>query len=521
MVYVSIAPQASHSMQVLPQGAESFAQPPGQMVWLAPLQQNDLVQPFTPAFAYPSTFSERLADGPGECYSTPSDWPGEGCSTPSDLGAEPPSSSNIFQHHFVGYPPLQLLMDQQVQEQVQEQPHNYFESFVGQPPIQCYMPQDMQYGMGAEMPHQEMDVEVTHYEVGSDTPRSFDDAVWAPFDVATTATSEGQGVELHEIEEEVMAETAGGANSFELTKSTLRRRRRQRAQARLGLTAEVAAAATEQEGVPPEERVAELLALLRAGGDAQRSTVARFRRLAFDSQCSSRVAQIALEEASASEAVILLRALRGNVREAMRSMFANYVVQRAVELLPTAVTNFIPQELLGIGADVARHRFGCRIFCRLLEHGSLDDAFTNALLEEVLAEVDVLARHTYGNFVIRHCLEFGHPLHRRSIAAALCENLVETARDQSGSRVIETALEFCEDTDKGHIAETLLANPDELISLSTDPLGRHVVKALLRTPGGWQRSVADTLSPAIAGLRKSKQGRPVIQALSAFAGTKS
>merc|ERR1712125_28865 len=82
-----------------------------------------------------------------------------------------------------------------------------------------------------------------------------------------------------------------------------------------------------------EEQATELLMLLRAGSEAQRSAVVRFRRFAFDSQSSSRVAQFALEEATANEGTLLFRALSGHVREAIKSMFANYVVQRAVELL--------------------------------------------------------------------------------------------------------------------------------------------------------------------------------------------
>lgn len=230
------------------------------------------------------------------------------------------------------------------------------------------------------------------------------------------------------------------------------------------------------------------------------------------------MAQLALEEAGTEEAVVLLKALRGHVLEAAKSMYANYVIQRAVELLPNSATSFIAQELFGIGAEVACHRFGCRIFCRLLEHGSLEEHFKHMLLEEVLADTDALSRHAYGNFVIRHCLEFGHSYHRHHIGATLCTNLAETARDLNGSRVIESALDFCETTEKQAIAETLLADPEQLHSLATDPFGRHVVKALLRTPGDWQERIAVILRPAKRTLKESKNGRPVLQALQAFEG---
>merc|ERR1712232_563402 len=130
--------------------------------------------------------------------------------------------------------------------------------------------------------------------------------------------------------------------------------------------------------------------------------------------------------------------------------------------------------------------------------------------------------HVYGNFVIRHCLEFGTRRHRHWIAAALrTANTVEVARDQHGSRVIESTLDFCETSDKLAIARTLLVDPNQLISLATDPMGRHVVRPLLRTPGEWQRPVASTLGAAMQSLRASRQSRPVLQALGAFEGTKA
>merc|ERR1712217_385112 len=195
----------------------------------------------------------------------------------------------------------------------------------------------------------------------------------------------------------------------------------------------------------------------------------------------------------------------------------NYVMQRAIELLPNESTNFIPRELLGVGKEVARHRFGCRILCRLLEHGSLEEASKNALLEEVLADTRDLSLHAYGNFVIRHCLEFGHSWHRHSIATALCAtNLVETAKDQNGSYVVESAVEFCDMTDKESIAAALLSNPDQLYSLATDNYGRHAIKALLRTSGAWQEQIAVILRPSMQALKGSRQGKPVLQALQAY-----
>merc|ERR1712176_400706 len=112
-------------------------------------------------------------------------------------------------------------------------------------------------------------------------------------------------------------------------------------------------------------------------------------------QVSSRAAQLAIEEAQGADQALLVSAMHGHVREAVRSMYANYVLQKIVEVMPHRTIGFIMQELLGGGREVARHPFGCRIFCRLLEHASLD-AHLCALLDEVLADASALCKHAYG-----------------------------------------------------------------------------------------------------------------------------
>jgi hypothetical protein len=346
------------------------------------------------------------------------------------------------------------------------------------------------------------------YQDGVETVWGGDVAAWIPGPATTPFDSEDQATQqlyLQEPEESYIC----------VSNSTLRRRRRQRAAAR---TASMVFDEEDQDGKSSTMQSRELLEQIRVGGEASRCAVARFQRLAFSSQETCRVAQLALEEASPNEAAVLLKGLRGHVRDAIKSMFCNYVLQRAIELLPTESTIFITQELAGVGSDVARHRFGCRILCRLLEHGSLEESSKCVLLEEVLADTGALACHAFGNFVIRHCLEFGLPWHRHLIAAGLCTNVVETAKDQNGSHVVESAVEFCAMADTQIFADMLLSDPDQLSSLATDNYGRHVVKALLRTAGVWQEPIAVILRRSLQPLRKSKQGTPVLQALEAFEG---
>jgi len=451
LICVAVAPQTSQAIGLAPQASQTMAVAPGQMVFMTPFSHGGGVVPSMPSGLYQGSGAEFEGLGLG--------WP---------LPVGFPCESVAMQPM---QPPIQFSM-----EPVWEPPRN-----------------------------------IQQHQNAVEFAWSGDAAAWTR-GAATIFDSDAQATEqwFGEPEEEQM-ETGTNTDQWGISASTLRRRRRQRAAARVP-----EAVSGEQEVKPPVEQSLELVMQVRAGGEASRSAASRFRRLAFSNQESCRVAQLALEEATPNEAVMLLNGLRGHVRDALKSMFCNYVLQRAVELLPNESTNFIPHELIGIGKEVACHRFGCRILCRLLEHGSLEEASKQALLEEVLADTDSLSRHAYGNFVLRHLLEFGHPWHQHSIATALCTNIVETAKDQNGSHVVESAVEFCETADKHAIADALLSDPDEVRSLATDNYGRHAVKALLKTPGVWQEHIAAILSPSKRALKESKQGRPVLQALQAF-----
>merc|ERR1712151_274397 len=138
-----------------------------------------------------------------------------------------------------------------------------------------------------------------------------------------------------------------------------------------------------------------LLSKLKAGGSDAAAALSEIRgsvrRLAFD-RGGCRVVQLALEMASHQERAELVAELHGYVRRAITSPHANYVIQKIIEVMPLPLSSFIISELCGHGSEVSRHRYGCRIICRLVEHlGSY--AKTVDLIEEILKDAGELCRH--------------------------------------------------------------------------------------------------------------------------------
>jgi len=269
--------------------------------------------------------------------------------------------------------------------------------------------------------------------------------------------------------------------------------------------------------VQAQEIANNLMEQLHAGDFARKSAVASFERLAFTSKITSRAAQIILQQTSMTDAAALATGLRGHVRSAVQSKHANHVVQKITEVMPVARAGFIVDELTGFGQEVARHCFGCRVLCRILEHLSPNDSSTIQLVEEVFTDLDDLLSHSFGSFVVRHLLEFGLPDHRHRVVEALRKDVFGFGRHKFGSHVVEAALRHASPDDQKVLVGQLLANKEQLMALAANQFGRHVVRALLEMPGNLKKDAVKALRPNEGQLKSSRYGKSVLQALRAAA----
>merc|ERR1719410_1170458 len=91
------------------------------------------------------------------------------------------------------------------------------------------------------------------------------------------------------------------------------------------------------------------------------------------------------------------------------------------------------------GRRLARHRYGCRIFCRMLEYMERIPACVE-LFDDVLKEAAQLSRHQFGHYVMKSVLEYGQPQQRSCVVKALNLEWSALANHSHGSRVIQKAL---------------------------------------------------------------------------------
>merc|ERR550525_68878 len=175
-----------------------------------------------------------------------------------------------------------------------------------------------------------------------------------------------------------------------------------------------------------------------------------------------------------------------------------------------AHTNFVIEELRGHGASIAKHRFGCRVLCRLLEYSNGSASLAELLENEVLQHAHVLACHPFAHYVIEEVLEFGCPEHRAQTAAALRDSVSDLAQHRHASHVVESALQFCSIEDQRALADRILA--DGIVSLAQCRFGARVVDAILRLPAeGPKGACRQKLRAGAAQLQETKHGLRVLR----------
>jgi len=190
-----------------------------------------------------------------------------------------------------------------------------------------------------------------------------------------------------------------------------------------------------------------------------------------------RLVQLALET-GCHEAALLTKELHGHVQEAAVSPHANYVIQKVVSTLTWAASSFVCRELAHSCARLARHRYACRIFCRLQEFCGNRD-LTLQLIDELLVEAEDLCRHNFGHHVVQSVLEHGHEKHRKVVANILKADLLSFAKHRNASYLVEKALSYCAVEDQRALLSQL-GRTDVIVELARSQFGCYVAKSLLQ-----------------------------------------
>lgn len=224
-----------------------------------------------------------------------------------------------------------------------------------------------------------------------------------------------------------------------------------------------------------------------------------------------REVQHALDSAQNEEdRIAIAMELKGHVGEALRCPHANHVLQKCIISMRPQVSQFIVEELLasGIALQAARHKYGCRIVQRILEH--CPPWQVKGLSEVLLGELGPVARHPYGNYVAQHMLLHGTSQHRLMLCEALSRDIRGMGADPYGCAVVSAALAHGPHEGQVLLARTLLKEPALLVFMACSRHGHVAAKMTLQVLTNEELQLArKVLSAEAKVIAASRYGRMV------------
>jgi len=183
------------------------------------------------------------------------------------------------------------------------------------------------------------------------------------------------------------------------------------------------------------------------------------------------------------------------------------VLQKCIGVLRPQESQFIIDELRLAGiSKAARHRFGCRVLQRLLEHCTAQQL--QEVVEELLLDASVLCNHIYGHYVLQHLLEHGSDSQVQRLSLILIGQMPAVATDIYGVAVVGTALSQAGPEEQASLVSILLSTPGLLLSMASSRHGHLAAKqALVHAQEKERRAALLELAARQESLKSSRYGR--------------
>merc|ERR1712054_7941 len=192
--------------------------------------------------------------------------------------------------------------------------------------------------------------------------------------------------------------------------------------------------------------------------------------------------QDALKAEGADEVkAALIAKLETFVAAAWKCPNAHHVLQCALQVGRMSDTRFIIDEMLPDVLKSARHKYGCRVHQRILEHG--EPRKVAELVEALLSHADVLCRDENGKYVMEKIMEHEANVqkeHKSRLVQILLGNWFDLIEDENAPTVIQKVLEFGTLEQFSDMLEAFSARPESLYIMSSTRFGYNAAEAFLK-----------------------------------------
>ncbi|UKZ54767.1 hypothetical protein TrVGV298_008579 [Trichoderma virens] len=214
---------------------------------------------------------------------------------------------------------------------------------------------------------------------------------------------------------------------------------------------------------------------------------------------------------------IMVHELLRRIPETVIHRYACHVWQKLFELRwtesPPQIMKFVNESLRGMWHEVALGETGSLVVQNIFENCLEEDK--RPCIEEVLANIDIVAHGQFGNWCIQHICEHGAPPDRSRAIDHVIRYAAEYSTDQFASKVVEKCLKIGSAEFLGRYLDRVCEGRRDrtripLIDIASDQYGNYLIQWILNNASPQHREmVAAHIRKHMVSLRGSKFGSRV------------
>ena len=189
----------------------------------------------------------------------------------------------------------------------------------------------------------------------------------------------------------------------------------------------------------------------------------------------SKIFQKVYEEQSTPEQQqMILDKIMPEVYNLSKDVFANYVIQRLLEIINPTNKKKMIKELYTKIKELTLHMYGCRVIQKAIDVGDLDDIREHLL--ELKDELIKCVQDQNGNHVIQKLIEKLPKGEHSEIIKAVKNKVYQLSIHQYGCRAIQRIFEFCTEEEKSAVLKEIYPIVNDLC---IDQYGNYVIQNIV------------------------------------------
>ncbi|KAK0747651.1 armadillo-type protein [Apiosordaria backusii] len=233
-------------------------------------------------------------------------------------------------------------------------------------------------------------------------------------------------------------------------------------------------------------------------------------------QHGTRALQKMIEHVSTEVQVqTIIDALYTDVVTLIQDLNGNHVIQKCLNKLNSANSEFIFKAVGEHCVEVGTHRHGCCVLQRCIDHA--DGHQKSWLIKCITDNAYQLVQDPFGNYVVQYIIDLNEPTFTEPLVAQFRGHILTLSKHKFSSNVVEKCLRCASEGSKDMIVTELLDAGGEIERFLRDSYANYVYQtALDYASNPMKQRLVDLIRPHLPAIRNTPYGRRISAKISTF-----